>query len=301
MLLPPGPSPRPRPGSSDAQATRSDRVGRARHGVAIPARLAATAAALAALLASPARAQTVNPALFITNGQVTAQALRDSTLYIGGSFTFVGPVTGAGVPVDSVSALPGPGFPRVNGVVLAAVPDGAGGWFIGGQFTAVDGSLRSNLAHVLADFTVAAWDPGASGIVRALVLRGGTLFVGGDFLTLGGAARNRIGAVDTSTALATAWNPNANSSVRAFAPGTSALYVGGQFTTIGGLARNRIAALDYVTGAASAAWNPNANGTVLSLSLDPASNLLYAGGQFTFFDVLRRNRIAQIDAPTGTV
>ena len=83
MLLPPGPSPRPRPGSSDAQATRSDRVGRARHGVAIPARLAATAAALAALLASPARAQTVNPDLFITNGQITAQALRDSTLYIG--------------------------------------------------------------------------------------------------------------------------------------------------------------------------------------------------------------------------
>ena len=148
------------------------------------------------LAAGVARAQTVREDFYITNGQVTAQVLRGNTLYVGGSFSFVGAVTGAGVPVDATSGVPESGFPRVNGTVMATVPDGSGGWFIGGLFTAVGASARTNLAHVLNDHTVAAWDPAPNAIVRTMVLRGGLLYVGGDFLTLGGIARNRIGAVD---------------------------------------------------------------------------------------------------------
>jgi len=77
--------------------------------------LLTSAALTVALVARSAHAQTVTPDFFITNGQVTAQVLRDSTLYLGGSFSFVGPVTGAGLPVDSATALPTAGFPRVNG------------------------------------------------------------------------------------------------------------------------------------------------------------------------------------------
>src|SRR5262249_24582903 len=77
----------------------------------------------------------------------------------------------------------GRGFPVVNGTVLAAVSDGSGGWYLGGQFTAVGAAARSNLAHVLADHSVAAWNPGANNLVRVLVLRSGVLYVGGDFTT----------------------------------------------------------------------------------------------------------------------
>jgi hypothetical protein len=253
-----------------------------------------------ALAAGVARAQTVREDFYITNGQVTAQALRGNTLYVGGSFSFVGSVTGAGVPVDAVSGVPEAGFPRVNGTVMVVVADGSGGWFIGGQFTAVGGSTRSNLAHVLPDNSVAAWDPAPNSIVRALVLRGGLLYVGGDFLSLGGVARNRIGAVDASTGVTTSWNPNSNSSVRGFAAGGSVLYVGGQFTAIGGQARNRIAALNFTTGAADPAWNPNANSLVMTLWFDPLANLVYAGGQFTSIDSQTRNRIAALDATSGS-
>ena len=252
-----------------------------------------------ALGAGVVHAQTPRTDFYITNGQVSTQSLRGNTLYIGGSFSFVGPVTGAGVPVDATSGIAIAGFPRVNGTVLTAVPDGAGGWFIGGQFTAVGAALRANVAHVLADRSVSPWNPGTGGAVRALLLRSGVLYVGGDFLTLGGIARNRIGAVDAGSGVVAAWNPNSNSSVRAFAAGSAVLYVGGQFTTIGGQARNRLAALDYGTAAADPAWNPNANSLVLALWLDPLSNVLYVGGQFTSIDGTTRNRIAALEASSG--
>src|SRR5262245_11343428 len=272
----PGSSPHPRPGKLDDRSHRAAGVSAAYR--CVPRRtlpwLAASLLAVA-LAPSAARAQAVNPDFFVTNGQVTAQALVDSTLYVGGSFSFVGPVTGAGVPVDSVTALPAPGYPHVNGTVITAVPDGAGGWFIGGQFTAVGDSLRSNLAHVLADQSVSPWNPGAGGVVHALLRRNGTLYVGGDFLALGGVPRSRAGAVDDSVGLVTPWNPNANSSVRAFAAGPTFLYAAGQFTSIGGQFKNRIAALDYATGAADVLWDANANGPVLALWLDAIANLLY--------------------------
>lgn len=272
------------------RGTRRDRLA----GACLPVLLA-----LFAFAGVPVRAQTVRPDFYITNGQITAQVLRGSTLYVGGSFSFVGPVTGAGVPVDATTGVGAPGFPRVNGTVMAAVPDGSGGWFIGGQFTSVGTDLRANLAHVLADHSVSPWNPGASAIVRTMLLSSGVLYVGGDFLTLGGSGRNRIGAIDAASGAITSWNPNANGSVRALAAGPSALYVGGQFTTIGGQARNRIAALDTGTGAADPAWNPNANSLVLALAYEPTGNRLYVGGQFTSIDGSTRNRVAALDAASG--
>jgi len=264
------------------------------------ARVASLALVCAVLATAPvARAQTVSPDFFITNGQVLAQVLRGNTLYVGGMFSFVGPVTGAGVPVDVTTGAPAPDFPRVNGTVMAAIPDGAGGWFIGGQFTAVGASTRSNIAHVLADQSVAAWDPGTNGIVRALLLRSGVLYVGGDFTSLGGIVRNRVGAVDASTGVTSSWNPNANSSVRTFATNGSVLWAGGQFTAIGAQTRNRIAQLDFTTGAANATWNPNSNSVVNALAYDAPNTLLYVAGQFTAIDGVTRNRLAVLDPGTG--
>lgn len=52
------------------------------------------------------------------------------------------------------------GFPAVFGMVRAAVPDGAGGVYIGGTFSYVGGVARSNAAHILADGTVDPnWSP----------------------------------------------------------------------------------------------------------------------------------------------
>ncbi len=261
-------------------------------------RLTAVALVAIACLPDRAAAQSVRTDFYVTNGQVNTQVVRDGVLYVGGSFSQVGAVTGAGLPMDSTTGLPDPGFPRVTGIVYAVESDGAGGWFIGGQFTSVDGVARSNLAHVLADHSVDPWNPGTNGAVRAMALSGSQLFVGGDFTVLGSTSRTRAGCVDVTTGVVTSWNPNANGTVRALHLSASGfMLVGGQFTSIGGQARNRIAELNLTNGAANTLWNPNANSSVFALEV--VGNVLYVGGQFTNIGGQSRSRLAALNLATG--
>lgn len=262
-------------------------------------RVAEMAVVALALVPSLAFGQAPRTDFYVTNGQVNSQVVRDGLLYVGGSFTQVGPLTGAGLPMDSTTGLPDPGFPRVTGIVYSVVSDSAGGWFIGGQFTSVGGVARSNLAHVLVDHSVDSWNPGTNGAVRALALSGTQLFVGGEFTVLGSTSRPRAGCVDINTAAVTSWNPNANGAVRAFHLSGSFLLVGGQFTTIGGQTRNRLAELNLTTGAANASWNPNVNSSVFALEV--SGNTLYVGGQFTNVGGQARNRIAAVNLGTGAL
>jgi hypothetical protein len=257
-------------------------------------RIALVAASL--LWAAAAGAQTVRPDFPITNGTVNAQVLSGTTLYVGGSFSSVGPVTGSGAPVDTTTGLATAGFPRVIGQINAAISDGAGGWYIGGSFSTVGAVARSNVAHVRADHSVSPWNPGTNGVVRVLTLAGGTVYLGGDFTTVSGQTRNRIAAVDTATGTPSAWNPNANSPVRTIVVNGGDVLVGGQFTSIGGQTRNRIAALSAGTGLATA-WNPDANSSVFALAL--AGTSVYAAGQFTSIGGQLRNRIAALDLTSG--
>lgn len=252
---------------------------------------------LAVLLgASASRAQTVRDDFYITNGQVNTQLILGTKLYVGGSFSSVGAVTGSGVPVDAETGVAVAGFPRIDGQITVAIPDGAGGWFLGGAFTKVGAASRSNLAHVLADYSVDPWAPNPNGQVRALVVSGDTLHVGGDFTTIGAASRNRIAAISVATGGAMPWNPNANGSVRALLKRGSTLYVGGSFTSIAGQTRNRVAAISVTSGLLTS-FNPNSNSQVSALSL--AGDTLYAGGQFTAIGSASRNRIAAVSLGTG--
>jgi hypothetical protein len=260
--------------------------------------LACAAVLVAAVLVSarPAAAQTVRQDLWIANGTVNATALAGDTLYIGGAFSAVAPATGSGVPVDEVTAHGIDDFPVVNGSINAVVADGNGGWYIGGQFTQVGASPRSNLAHIQSDLTLDSWAPSTNNAVRVLLLTGSTLIVGGDFTSAGGQTRNEIAGIDVTTGLATAWDPSANGSVRALATDGVAIYAGGDFTTIGGQTRMRIAALDPSTGLATA-WNPNATGSVRALALN--GSVIYAGGLFASIGGQSRNRLAALDTGTG--
>ncbi len=270
--------------------------------VSAPRRGARAALALACvpllvvLGAGAAGAQVIREDLPITNGTVDAVAVYGNTLYLGGSFSAVGPTTGTGVPIDANTGAAIAGFPRVNGQVNAVISDGTGGWFIGGAFTSVGGLPRANLAHVLADNSVSPWDPGAFGQVLALALDGGTLYAGGSFSMVGGQSRSNLAAIDASTGAVMAWDPGVSSSVRALAVGSGVIYVGGSFTAIGATARMRLGAVDLLTGEATS-WNPNSNSTVRALVVDGAT--VFTAGDFTIIGGQSRSRVAALDVASG--
>src|SRR5262245_23622947 len=119
---------------------------------------------LLTLFARTVRAQEIDPGFWSTDGVVHAFESAGDTVFIAGEFTSIGPASGGAALLDIRDASPRANFPRVAGRIRAAVSDGRGGWFIGGTFNGVEGSRRSNLAHVLADGTVAAWSPQVDGI-----------------------------------------------------------------------------------------------------------------------------------------
>lgn len=251
-----------------------------------------------ATLTLPASAQTLDPNLWITNGRVNALARSGNTLYAGGSFSLVGPRTGGGMPVDTASAAVSFLAPKVRGDVRVAISDGAGGWFIGGTFDSVGAFARQNLAHINADLSVAAWNPGASSTVNCMALSDNRLVVGGTFTTAGGVPRGRLACLDATTGTAFDWNPSPNGQVDGVAIVDTTVYVGGWFNFVGPTARGFLAAVG-LTGGALLPWNPGANNNVNFMSAQ--NGRLYIGGLFVTIGVATRNRAAAFDPATGAL
>ncbi|HEX5218698.1 MAG TPA: hypothetical protein VFZ59_03960 [Verrucomicrobiae bacterium] len=239
---------------------------------------------------------------WVTDGPVNAIAKYNGVLYMGGDFHYVGPVTGGAVLLNATSGVRSNGFPKVSGTVNVIIPDGSGGWYLGGNFGKIGGQVRYCLAHVLSDFSV---DPTIAvdvlGDVTGLVLVGHTLYVSGNFPIIGGQFRTCLAAIDVTTGLVQAWDPALNGpparSVNAIAVSGNTLYIGGLFNSVGGQSRTNIAALDLTTGLATS-WNPGANGRVHALLV--AANTVYAGGAFTTIGGAARRNVAALDKTTGS-
>ena len=226
--------------------------------------------------------------------------LRDPVndrVYLGGSFTYVGPNVPYGALVDAVTSDLMPDQLIPNGPVRVAIPDGTGGFYLGGSFTKIGDQVRYRLARINADGSLHPWAPQADNTVHCLHLVGDSLFVGGAFTTINSTGRTRIAAIGTSTGqllpFATAVSLG---EVRAVVVDDGLLYIGGTFTNAGGQPRNRIAEIDMTTGLATA-FNANANGPVNALALH-GDNLIAGGGFFTLGG-LTRNSIGEVERATG--
>jgi trimeric autotransporter adhesin len=254
----------------------------------------------------------------ITDGIVNTMAVSGSTLYIGGTFSWVGPDTGSFAQVDTTTGDPSAVIPPTNGSVDVVISDRAGGWYIGGSFDRIGTTFHRNLAHITSAGAVdPSFDPvGPSGgcCPRALALSsdGNTLYVGGTFEGIGGmSSRFYLAALNTSDGTATSWDPHPSGVVNALALSSddSTLYVGGSFFQFGlcsssCTARNSLAAFDTGTGNLTS-FDPNVTnssngGTVWALALAGDNSTLYAGG---FFDTVNgsitRNHIAAFDTSNG--
>src|SRR5919107_777448 len=182
-----------------------------------------------------------------------------NTLYIGGEFTRVREnppgVAGRSFAANSLAAIDvatGEAIstwnPNVTGgnAMIRALELSADGnkLFIGGNFTAVGGQPRQNLAAVdAASGTVEPFAPtvmasGQTPWVYALLANDSKLYVGGAFNIVEGRSRPRLAAFDLSTgALDTAWRPKTNGiNVREleFDNAGTSIFVAGRFNSLTG-------------------------------------------------------------------
>lgn len=217
--------------------------------------------------------------------------------------------TGRGVPVDANTGLPALNFPVVSdGTIYSVVPDGSGGWFIGGSFTMVGGVSRNAVARINADGTInESWNAniGAGGIVYAMAI-GGTgnsrLYLGGSFSSVGGSPRNNIAAVSVSNGALDTWYlaTGANGTVYAITMTFSNNVIfGGDFTyTVGASTYVNLIQINNAGNIATQVGSLSpVNGTVRTLAFGSQLSL-YVGGDFTtftsLFGTVNRSRIARI-------
>ncbi|RYZ90732.1 MAG: hypothetical protein EOP04_02980 [Proteobacteria bacterium] len=213
--------------------------------------------------------------------------------------------------------------------------------FIGGSFSSleeidsagVDTSIShsvDNLATVNATTgaPLFVYPVGADGYVRAMVLKGDRLYLGGEFTELGSHVEtgrfpigsavtvSRFAAIklnasfDGSLADAQRQTPywfvpvdSPDNDVYALAVTDSAIYAGGSFSnvqpTTGGspVARNNIAKFDIVSGVFVEAFNPDPDSDVLAIAAGGPS--LIIAGKFSTLGTTARLYVASVNAATG--
>ncbi|MFN8125483.1 MAG: PQQ-binding-like beta-propeller repeat protein [Candidatus Nanopelagicales bacterium] len=214
-------------------------------------------------------------------------------------------LVGVGQGMGSAAFVPIPPSPvpgiAVDGVVRAVVV-GNGVAYVGGDFTSARGSNGTFPRARVAAFNVKTGEvlpfrSDASAVVRALALRGSSLFVGGDFTTISGQSRSRLAEVDAGTgALVTGFKVNATGSVRAMAVGGDRLYVGGNFGQIAGVAQPRAAAIDLTTRTLATGFRPTVDATVAAVTTTATGDKAYFGGGFVNFNGQGRRYLAGVDA-----
>ncbi|HOJ63922.1 MAG TPA: delta-60 repeat domain-containing protein, partial [Spirochaetota bacterium] len=99
----------------------------------------------------------------------------------------VGPNCGYGVPINTGDGKPAvnlPTMPKVNGTILCAIPDGNGGWYIGGNFTKIGTVTRNHIARINSDGSLHTWNPDANNPVFALAISGSIVYAGGTFTSI---------------------------------------------------------------------------------------------------------------------
>jgi hypothetical protein len=245
------------------------------------------------------------------NGEVDAIAQdADGNTYIGGQFDGVQAQSGGNAQLSDASSSTvavDRTFPKMNGTIYASVPDGSGGWYIGGNFTTVDGLERMRAAHILANGSVdPAWNPRFNSAVKAMVKVGSTIYFGGEFGAVGAkyATTATTGIASGTTLTLTkydssiqvgdaVWGPygyavaTTVSSIGTCTDGASCDITLSTATTqtIGtttgpvyfGSVRKYLAAMG--TDGTLLSWNPSANNAVYALAV--SGSTVYVGGAFT--------------------
>jgi hypothetical protein len=252
-------------------------------------------------------------------GEVCALELSGSTLYIGGRFTQVSGVTRTNLAaVDTSDDSATTWSPEPGGVIRAVALAGSQ-VEAGGDLRFLGGVARSNLAAMnTADGTLdPTFAPAITlnqgfASVNALVLAGDSLYVGGAFDEVNGAAHTDLAALHASDGtLIPTFDPSVqNGSVAALAVSGSTLYVDGAFESLDTTGAPGLDAVHTSDGTLEPTVSPaitvetppipgSEPGSVSSLLLSGAR--LYFGGNFDHVNGIPRSGLAALSTTDGSL
>lgn len=279
--------------------------------------LGGAAPALAVPVAAPQNAPLPT---WQARGRVSALAIANGIVYLGGSFTRLEShgtrrtITRMHLAaINEATGVPTAWNPNVNGYVQVIRVIGKR-VYVGGSFTSIGGRKVRDIAAIGrgSGRVVAGFRASVNGPVAALAASAKTLYVGGSFSAVDGRARGNLGAVALgSGVLNTSWRVTANGTVHTLldAHSLKRVFIGGKFTRIDGVSRTDLASVGERLGTLRT-WASAPLGQVWSLALG-GSTALYAavgghqGGQLDSFDprsgALRWNRFADGDVQAVSV
>ncbi len=213
------------------------------------------------------------------DGTVFDMEQKDNILYVGGSFDRVGYWCGGIAKLNNDDVEPDFEFPFIKGNVYDIISDGAGGWYIGGEFDRAGNINRTNLVHVLSDMEIDLdFNPNINKEVQCLALINDTLFFGGWFTMVDGQARNYLAAYDVSSNSLTSFNPSPNLLVSDIEIYNGDLLLAGMFANVGDSASRGLARINAATGAVQS-FPHLTNSWANDLFLD--GDVLYVAGTFS--------------------
>jgi hypothetical protein len=255
-----------------------------------------------------------------TQAAVSAIAVTGSRVAIGGSFQRVNRARRRGFAVvtsSSAKLLPTQSPPRAqrHPVPVVALAANHGDVYLSGDGLNERGFESTYTAAVDARTgRPRSWNPSPNGPVRAIVASGRRVLLGGAFSSVNTVPRNGLAAID-SHGQVLPWHPQLvdENKKRAAYPeevhtllaSGNTLYAGGSFVQISGKPRFGLAAFS-LPSLRLLPWRPAMNHDeifegVKALAARDGDGVVYAVGDFTSINGVRRDGAAAIDASSGHV
>lgn len=231
----------------------------------------------------------------------TVAVQQDGSLIVGGAFNDItNAISGSNLLRYRVNGQRDTSFSvKLNGSVstIALQPDGK--ILIGGAFTTVNDLARPFLARLNADGSFDnSFDPSPNARINSIVILGDKIYLGGAFTTLTPGASTATTTTPTATsrayiarlnlsdaAIDTGYNPTANGAVNVLVPQGDKMLVGGVFNTFQPnsattlTSRTAVARIN-IDGTVDANFDPNPDGAVIAIAVQP-DNKIILGGSFT--------------------
>ena len=226
-------------------------------------------------------------------------AADKNMIYFGGWMKYIGPNTGCATILDITKGMNITNkVPLINGNVYSAASDSKGGWYIGGNFTAVQGVEQKYIAHILPDNTLdIKWRPVVDNVVRKVLIKNENLFIAGNFTRINSIQRNFLGSIKINDYQTTKWNPIVISEIIDMCILGNSVYVTGVNIT-----QSLDATISFdINSGVMRGWRPNIGGFFVNypLRITAGKDRIFFIGNFQMVNNKTQKYIVTLDTTNG--